>query len=241
MALAMGHSFLKRGASAPEALNLYTGAERKLMKRNAAVLLILVAVIAALLFAGWRNFERRKLAAANQPMQVALVPSTPGDSTAAAPSSSNPDSEDGMKDLRGKLAPGFTLTTIDGQKVSLSDYKGKAVLVNFWAVWCAPCKIEMPWFAEFRQKYASQGFEVLGIATDAPSKDEMLKVTGKAGVNYPIMSADTKVGDAFGGVDYLPESFYIGRDGKIVEETSGLGSKDEVEANIKKALATPGQ
>jgi len=212
------------------------------MKRNAAVLLILAAVLTALLWAGWHNYERRKLVAANQPMQVVLVPSTPGDTTTTAqPSSANADSEDGMKDIRGQAAPAFTLTSIDGQKVSLSDYKGKAVLVNFWAVWCAPCKIEMPWFAEFRQKYAAQGFEVLGIATDAPSKDEMLKVTARAGVNYPILSADTKVGDAFGGVDYLPESFYIGRDGKVVEETSGLASKDEVEANIKKALATVAQ
>jgi peroxiredoxin len=143
-----------------------------------------------------------------------------------------------MKDIRGQAAPAFTLTSSDGQKVSLADYKGKAVLVNFWAVWCAPCKIEMPWFAEFQQKYGAQGFQALGIATDAPSKDEMLQVTARAGVNYPILSADSKVGDAFGGVDYLPESFYIGRDGKVVEETSGLGSKDEVEANIKKALAT---
>jgi len=211
------------------------------MKRNAVVLLIVTAVIAALLWAGWHNFQhRRQLAAqqaANQPMQVELVPAQPGDTAAAAPSSADADSEEGMTDLRGKPAPGFTLTSLDGQKVSLADYKGKAVLVNFWAVWCAPCKVEMPWFAEFRQKYAAQGFEVLGIATDDPSRDEMLKVVAKAGVNYPILPADKNVSKAFGGVDYLPESFYIGRDGRIVEETSGLASKDEVEANIKKALA----
>lgn len=212
------------------------------MKRNAAVLLVLAATLTALLWAGRHNFERRKLAAqqaaANQPMQVQLIPATPGDdATTAAPSSANPDSEDGMKDLRGQPAPAFTLTALDGQRVSLADYKGKAVLVNFWAVWCAPCKVEMPWFAEFRQKYAAQGFEVLGIATDAPSRDEVLQVQGRSGINYPLLFADTRVGNAFGGVDYLPESFYIGRDGRIVEETSGLASKDEVEANIKKALA----
>src|SRR5580698_4705722 len=116
------------------------------MKRNAAVLLILAAVLTALVWAGWHNYERRKLARENQPMQVVLVPSAPGDTT-VGPSSSNPDSEDGMKDLRGQVAPAFTLSTPDGQKVSLADYKGKAVLVNFWAVWCAPGKVEMPWFA----------------------------------------------------------------------------------------------
>jgi peroxiredoxin len=144
---------------------------------------------------------------------------------------------EGMADLRGKPAPDFTLTSLDGQKISLADLKGKAVLVNFWATWCAPCKVEMPWFAEFQQKYGAQGFQALGIAQDNPSRDEMLKVAGKTGVNYPLMLADGKVGKAFGGVDFLPESFYIGRNGKVVEETSGLGSKDEVEANIKKALA----
>lgn len=208
------------------------------MKRNAAVLLILAAVLTALLWAGWHNFERRKLARENQPMQLTLVPSAPGDDN-AAPSSSNPDSEDGMKDLRGQMPPAFTLANSDGQQVSLADYKGKAVLVNFWAVWCAPCKVEMPWFAEFQTKYGSQGFQTLGIVEDEPAKDEMLRTAAKAGVNYPILlDVKGKTGDSFGGVDYLPESFYIGRNGKVVEETSGLGSKDEVEANIKKALAT---
>jgi peroxiredoxin len=97
----------------------------------------------------------------------------------------------------------------------------------------------MPWFAEFQTKYGAQGFQALGIVEDDAGKDEILKTAAKAGVNYPILpDAKGKIGDAYGGVDYLPESYYIGRDGKVVEETSGLGSKDEVEANIKKALAT---
>jgi peroxiredoxin len=211
------------------------------MKRNAAVLFILALVCTAIMWAGWHNFKARmrahQLEEEHMGMQAQLIPVTPGDNT----SSANPDAIDGMADLRGKPAPDFILTSLDGQKISLADLKGKAVLVNFWATWCAPCKVEMPWFAEFQQKYGGQGFQALGIATDNPSRDEMLKVAGRAGVNYPLMLADGKVGKAFGGVDFLPESFYIGRDGKVVEETSGLGSKDEVEANIKKALATGAQ
>jgi peroxiredoxin len=207
------------------------------MKRNAAVLLVLAAAFAAIFWAGWHNFQHRRQIAAQQPMQVQLIPATPGD----AGSSANPEATDGMADLRGKPAPDFTLTSLDGQKISLADLKGKAVLVNFWATWCAPCKVEMPWFAEFQQKYGAQGFQVLGLAQDNPSRDEMLKVAARVGTNYPLMLADGNVDKAFGGIDYLPESFYIGRDGKIVEETSGLAGKDEVEANIKKALAAGGQ
>ena len=70
--------------------------------------------------------------------------------------------DEGLPDLRGKRAPDFSLRTVDGKKISLADYKGKAVLINFWATWCAPCKIEMPWLVALRTQYAGQGFEILG-------------------------------------------------------------------------------
>ena len=141
--------------------------------------------------------------------------------------------------LDGKAAPAFSLVSLDGKKVSLSDYKGRAVLVNFWATWCGPCKVEMPWFEEFQKQYAGQGLVILGLTADADAgKDEIAKVAQKSGVTYPILLADDKVEGAYGGVDVLPMSFYIDRNGVVVEETAGLGPKDEIEAHIKKALAS---
>jgi thiol-disulfide isomerase/thioredoxin len=143
--------------------------------------------------------------------------------------------------MRGKHAPAFALTSLDGKKVTLADYKGRPVLVNFWATWCGPCKVEMPWFEEFRKQYAAQGFEVLGLTDDADAGKEVItKVAQKAGVSYPILLTDGKVQTAYGGMDVLPMSFYVDRNGVVVEQTAGLGSKDQIEANIKKTIASGG-
>ena len=91
----------------------------------------------------------------------------------------------------------------------------------------------MPWFEEFRKKYSPQGFEILGIAEDEAPKDEIEKTAKKINVSYPILLTDGKVAPAYGGVDSLPESFYIDRKGVVVTQTIGLASKDEVEANIR--------
>jgi thiol-disulfide isomerase/thioredoxin len=158
---------------------------------------------------------------------------------AGAADSQSPEAE--AMQMRGKPAPAFTLATLDGKKVSLSDYKGRPVLVNFWATWCAPCKVEMPWFEEFNKQYAAQGFVILGLADDVDSgKDAIAKVAQKTGVTYPILLTDGKVQKSYSpaGMDYLPMSFYVDRNGVIVEETAGLGSKDEIEAHIKKTIAS---
>jgi thiol-disulfide isomerase/thioredoxin len=191
----------------------------------------MVVGIALLLWAGWHNLRERRLAMQKaQESRVVLTPSQ-GDQ--------GDQSESDEPHLRGKAAPAFTLTTLDGKKVSLSDYKGRAVLVNFWATWCGPCKIEMPWFEEFEKQYAAQGFEILGVADDVDAgKDAIAKVAQKTGVTYPILLADGKVEKAYGGIDVLPMSFYVDRNGVVVEQTAGLGSKDEIEAHIKKTIAS---
>jgi thiol-disulfide isomerase/thioredoxin len=159
--------------------------------------------------------------------------------SAASPDSQSPEAE--ASQMRGKPAPAFSLVTLDGKKVSLSDYKGRPVLVNFWATWCGPCKVEMPWFEEFNKQYAAQGFVILGLADDVDAgKDAIAKVAHKTGVTYPILLTDGKVQKLYSpeGMDYLPMSFYVDRNGVIVEETAGLGSKDEIEAHIKKTIAS---
>jgi len=199
--------------------------------RRAVVLGVMVVGIALMLWAGWHNLRERKLAMQKaRDNQVVLIPEkqgAAGDDSGLAPV------------MRGKQAPAFALTSLDGKKVSLADYKGRPVLVNFWATWCGPCKVEMPWFEEFRKQYAAQGFEILGLADDVDAgKDMIAKVATKAGVSYPILLTDGKVQTAYGGLDVLPMSFYVDRNGVIVEQTAGLGSKDQIEANIKKTITS---
>jgi len=136
------------------------------------------------------------------------------------------------------VAPDFTLESLDGRSMRLSDLRGKAVLLNFWATWCGPCKIEMPWFVDFQKQYGSQGLQIVGVAMDDASKADIAKFAKDMGVNYPILIGKESVGDQYGGVPALPESFVISRDGKIMDKIIGLRGKAEIEDSIKKALST---
>jgi thiol-disulfide isomerase/thioredoxin len=135
-------------------------------------------------------------------------------------------------------APNFTLDKLDGGNLKLSDLRGKAVLLNFWATWCGPCKIETPWLVELQNQYGSQGLQVIGVAMDDSGKDEIAKFAKDMGVNYPVLLGKEAVGDAYGGVPALPESFFIGRDGKIVDRIIGLKGRADIEDSVKKALNT---
>ena len=135
-------------------------------------------------------------------------------------------------------APDFTLEQLSGGTLKLSDLRGKAVLLNFWATWCGPCKIETPWLVEMQNQYGNQGLQVIGVAMDDSGKDEISKFAKDMGVNYPVLLGKEAVGDAYGGVPALPESFFIGRDGKIVDRIIGLKGKAEIEDAIKKTLKT---
>ncbi len=140
--------------------------------------------------------------------------------------------------MKGKAAPDFALASLEGKTVHLSDYRGKAVLLNFWATWCQPCKIEMPWFVELQKQYGPQGLQVVGIAVDEDASEEDLsKFAKNLGVNYPILVGKEAVESDFGGVQFLPATLYIDRDGKIVDKVFGLTDRSDIEDNIKKALA----
>lgn len=140
--------------------------------------------------------------------------------------------------MQGKPAPDFSLASLDGSTLKLSDFRGKAVLLNFWATWCEPCKIEMPWFVELQKKYGPQGLQILGVAMDDSSAKDIAEFAKKMGVNYPIMIGKEAVGDQYGGLPYLPSTFYIDRDGKVVDRVYGLISRSEIEADIQKALGS---
>ena len=142
-------------------------------------------------------------------------------------------------DVRGITAPNFDLATLDGQRVKLSDYRGKAVLLNFWATWCSPCKVEMPWFVDLQKKYSSDGLVILGVAMDDSETPKIAQFASEMGVNYPVLLGTDKVSEEYGNVEFLPTSFYIDRDGKIVGKGTGLLGRNEIEDNVRKALASP--
>jgi peroxiredoxin len=133
----------------------------------------------------------------------------------------------------GRLAPDFELRSLDGRSVRLSDFHGKVVLLNFWATWCVPCKVEMPWFVELQNKYRTEGLQVVGIAMDDASQQDLRRFTNDLGVNYPILIGTDTVGDSYGGVQFLPVSLYISRDGRVVDKVFGLKTKNEVENKIR--------
>ena len=146
----------------------------------------------------------------------------------------------GPPDIKGQAAPEFALKSLDGKTVHLADYKGKAVLLNFWATFCQPCKIEMPWFVDLQNKYAADGLQVVGVAMDDASEADIAAFAKKLGVNYPILIGQESTGEAYGGIPFLPTTFYINRDGKVVDKVYGLKGKGEIEESVKRALSGGG-
>lgn len=187
------------------------------MNRNVIVVLCFVIGITAWLLLGTRAVKRPEQASAGVNGQ------------APAQGSGDP--------AKGTMAPAFELKNIaDGKMVTLSSFRGKAVLLNFWATWCGPCKIEMPWLVDLQKKYGSQGLQIVGVAMDDADEKEIADFTKKMGVNYVVLKGTEKVGDLYGGVDRLPITYYIDRSGKVVEESIGLVSESIIEDDIKLAM-----
>ena len=132
-------------------------------------------------------------------------------------------------------APAMTLSDIDGREVSLSDYEGQVVLLNFWATWCGPCKIEMPWFVEFQRQYKDQGFTVLAVSLDEEF-DGVKPFAEEYKLNFPVLLGNDDVAEDFGGIVALPTTLMIDKQGRIVNRHTGLVGRDDYEAEIKELL-----
>jgi len=183
------------------------------VKKNVAILAFAVVVIAAMLYIG-SNIARKRQAEARRTGSLA-----PGQ-------------------VIGRVAPDFSLKTLDGKTLTLSDLRGKAVVLNFWATWCPPCKVELPWFVDLQKQYGPQGLQVVGISEDEGGKDKVAAFVKEMGVNYTIAVDDNSVSEKYGDVEDLPTTFYIDRNGKIVQFAMGLVDRDEIEQKMKAALAT---
>jgi peroxiredoxin len=136
-----------------------------------------------------------------------------------------------------KPAPGFTLKDASGESVSLADYKGKVVLLNFWATWCGPCTLEIPWFEQFEQQYKSKGFEVVGISMDEDGWNAVKPFIAEHKINYRVLLGNDSVGELYGGVDSLPTTFIIDREGRFAFPPHvGLAEKNEYLYEIQTLL-----
>ena len=138
-----------------------------------------------------------------------------------------------------RAAPNFTLKDADGNPVNLTDYRGKVVLVNFWATWCGPCEVEIPWFVEFEQKYRDQGFAVLGLSMDDDGWKAVRPYIASHKINYRVMIASEVVSQQFGDIDSLPTSFMLDRQGRIATNHVGLVDKRDYQNEILKLLEVP--
>ena len=143
------------------------------------------------------------------------------------------------------VAPDLTLKDLDDKDVSLSQFKGKVVLLNFWATWCEPCRVEIPWLIDMQQKYSDRGFTIIGVAMDEEGKAEVAPYVAKERFNvngqqlpmsYPIVLGNDPMADKFGGLLGYPTSILISRDGKVVKRITGLISYDEVAKAIESQL-----
>ena len=137
-------------------------------------------------------------------------------------------------------APDFALKDADGKVVHISDYKGKVVLLDFWATWCGPCKIEIPWFVDLQRKNKDRGFEVLGVSMDEEGWETVKPFLSEMGVNYRVVIGNDSTAQLYGGVDAMPTTFLIDRSGKIAAVHVGLASRKEFVDEVEQLLQTPG-
>ena len=211
-----------------------------------------VVILAVLIFAVVKRWEKITAMQGSKTLLavttvIVLIVATVYADRATRVSSRIPDLDSEQSGARNdiKPAPAVTFKNLDGADVTLAQYKGSVVLVNFWATWCDPCYVEIPWLIEMQQKYAAKGFTILGVSMDEEGKTavvpflakERFKVNGQnLPMNYPIVIGSDEVADKFGGLLGYPTSFLISKDGKIVKKVQGLVSYEELTKAIEAQL-----
>jgi peroxiredoxin len=135
-------------------------------------------------------------------------------------------------------APEFSLTSLSGEHINLQDYKGKVVVLDFWATWCGPCRIEIPGFVQLQNQYGSQGLAIIGVSMD-DGPEPVRRFYRDFHMNYPVVMGSDKLGMLYGGIFGLPTTFLIGRDGRIYSKHEGLTDASVFESEIKELLAAP--
>lgn len=220
------------------------------MRRNFLVLAVMAVALGLMISAGIMNYLHRRDAqqARMQGMRMGLAPDNGGAANApdTAQQLAATDADPYTTPLNGQKAPNFTLEDIHGNKVSLASFKGHPMIVDFWATWCGPCKVEIPWFEKLHDEYAKDGLEIIGVSADDYDADDPAKLftekrdiadfATKMHMNYPVLYNANSIANQWGGIDSLPTTFFINREGTIVASTVGLAPMDEIKADIQKAI-----
>ena len=133
-------------------------------------------------------------------------------------------------------APDFSLPNLQGDTVEFSDFENKVVLVDFWATWCGPCRLEVPHLVDLYEEYRDRDFVVLGIALDRPGAEVVEPFVRENNVTYPVVIGNPEVAIAFGGLTAIPTAFLVDRSGRIVKKYVGYTEKAAFEEEIKKLL-----
>jgi len=137
--------------------------------------------------------------------------------------------------LLNKKAPEFTRRDLNGGNLDLATFRGKVVLLNFWATWCAPCQVEMPRFVQWQRQYGPQGFQVIGISMD-DDPELARKLYARLKLNYPVAMGDEKLGELYGGVLGLPLTYLVDRNGEVRARFQGETDLKTIEKRLKALL-----
>jgi peroxiredoxin len=148
--------------------------------------------------------------------------------------------------LSGQSAPGvagqtavmpeWSLKDVKGKTVRTADFKGKVVILNFWATWCGPCRAEIPNFIALQKQYEKQGLVIVGLSVDEDGADVVKLFAQRLGMNYPVVLADQKIQEAFGGIEAVPTTFIIDHDGRVLKKHPGFTDKDAFQKEIEPLL-----
>ena len=137
---------------------------------------------------------------------------------------------------RRQVAPDFALLDASGNPVRLSDFRGKVVLLNFWATWCPPCRIEIPWFDEFQQTHADRGLVVLGVSMDDDGWNAVKPYIESHGIKYRMVVGNDEIARLYGGLDAVPTTFILDRSGRIAATYAGLTTRQVFESSLEGLL-----
>ncbi|MCH8272297.1 MAG: TlpA family protein disulfide reductase [Candidatus Marinimicrobia bacterium] len=153
----------------------------------------------------------------------------------------SPDNAVGTtEDDHYQMAPDFTLTSLNEEEITLSDYLGKVVVVNFWATWCGPCRFEIPMLMELQEQYGTDNFVILGVAINSGSKENIVKFAEEFNITYPILfGSDEELGKIvyrYGNFTSIPSTFIVNRVGEVTNYIIGAQSRSVFQTYIEQQL-----